>query len=265
LNGGPTAPRKPAIWLARAVLTATLLIAAAVSAAAASAASSASPGETGESAAGLSAPSRSQGATVARIVTPVFAHTSLSRPKGGQRLRVQTNWSGEPEYLLVLAGAVRGGREWVEVLLPDRPDGSTGWVPRDKVALGHTPWWVQVSTGAREVTVFRDGRRIRSFRAVVGAPATPTPHGLGAIYERDRQPDPHGFVGPWALPLTLLSHKLDHFEGGEGRVAIHGRDGASLLDPLGTARSHGCIRVSDAEVRWMAAHVPAGTPVRVTD
>jgi hypothetical protein len=212
----------------------------------------------------LSAPSRLQGATVARIVTPVFARTSLTRPRGGRRLTVQTNWSGEPEYLLVLADATRGGREWVEVLLPDRPDGSTGWVPREEVALGHTPWWVQVSTGSREVTVFRDGRQVRSFRAVVGAPATPTPHGLGAIYERDRQPDPHGFVGPWALPLTLLSDKLHHFEGGEGRVAIHGRDGASLLDPLGTAASHGCIRIPNGAVRWMAARVPAGTPVLVT-
>ena len=231
---------------------------------AAAAAAASSPGETGEAGAAVSAPSRAQGGTVARIVTPVLARTSLTRSLGGHRLQAQTNWSGQPQYLLVLADAVQGGREWVEVLLPTRPNGSTGWVPRDKVVLGHTPYWVQVSTGSREVNVFRNGRRIRGFRAVVGAPATPSPHGLGAIYERDLQPDPHGFVGPWALPLTLLSDKLHHFEGGEGRVAIHGRDGASLLDPLGSARSHGCIRIANAAVRWMAAHVPAGTPVRVT-
>jgi lipoprotein-anchoring transpeptidase ErfK/SrfK len=231
---------------------------------AAAAADTAPPGKTAEGAIAISAPSRSQGATVARIVTPVFARRSLTRPQGGHRLKAQTNWSGEAEYLLVLGGAVQGGREWVHVLLPTRPNGSTGWVPREKVVLGRSPYWVQVSTGSRQLTVFRDGRRIRGFRTVVGAPATPTPHGLGAIYERDRQPDPHGFVGPWVLALTLLSNKLHHFEGGEGRVGIHGRDGASLLDPLGSARSHGCIRVANAAVRWMAAHVPAGTPVRVS-
>jgi lipoprotein-anchoring transpeptidase ErfK/SrfK len=223
-----------------------------------------SPGETGESDTAVSAPSRAQGATVARIVAPILARTSLTRPRGGHRLEAQTNWSGQPEYLLVLAEAVRADRDWIKVLLPSRPDGSTGWVPRDKVVLGHTPYWVQVSTDSREVNVFRDGRRVRGFRAVVGAPATPTPHGLGAIYERNLQPDPHGFVGPWVLALTLLSNKLHHFEGGEGRIGIHGRDGASLLDPLGSARSHGCIRVANAAVRWMAAHVPPGTPVRVT-
>jgi len=222
-----------------------------------------SSGEPAEAGAAVSAPSRAQGATVARIVTPVLARTSLTRPHGGHRLQAQTGWSGQAQYLLVLAGAVQRDREWVKVLLPSRPNGSAGWVPRDKVVLDHTPYWVQVSTGSRQVTVFREGRRIRGFRAVVGAPATPTPHGLGAIYERDPQPDPHGFVGPWVLALTLLSDKLHHFEGGEGRVGIHGRDGASLLDPLGSARSHGCIRIANAAVRWMAAHVPAGTPVRV--
>jgi lipoprotein-anchoring transpeptidase ErfK/SrfK len=260
VNREPTAARGTGltlIWLAVAVAAALLLPAAGV-------AGASSPGEAAEGGAAVSAPSRSQGATVARIVTPVLARTSLIRPQGGHQLQAQTSWSGQPQYLLVLADAVQGGRDWVKILLPSRPDGSTGWVPRDKVVLGHTPYWVQVSTGSRQVTVFRDGRRIRGFRAVVGAPATPTPHGLGAIYERDRQPDPHGFVGPWVLALTLLSNKLDHFEGGEGRVGIHGRDGASLLDPLGSARSHGCIRIANAAVRWMAAHVPAGTPVRVT-
>jgi lipoprotein-anchoring transpeptidase ErfK/SrfK len=261
VNRGQTAPGRTGLtplWLAVAVLVALLLPAAAA------VADTSLPGETIEADAAVSAPSRALGATVARIVTPVFARRSLTRPDGGHRLQAQTSWSGQAEYLLVLAGAVQGGREWVKVLLPSRPDGSTGWVPRDKVVLGQTPYWVQVSTGSRQVTVFRDGRRLRSFRAVVGAPATPTPHGLGAVYERDPQPDPHGFVGPWVLALTLLSNKLHHFEGGEGRVGIHGRDGASLLDPLGSARSHGCIRIANAAVRWMAAHVPAGTPVRVT-
>jgi lipoprotein-anchoring transpeptidase ErfK/SrfK len=245
------------IWLAAAIAGSLLFVASA-------AAETSSSEKTTEVGVAVDAPSRAEGATVARVVAPVLARTSLTRPQGGHRLHAQTGWSGEPEYLLVLAASVQGGREWVKVLLPSRPDGSTGWVPRDKVVLGHTPDWIQVSTGSRRVTVFSGGRRIRAFRAVVGAPATPTPHGLGAVYERDRQPDPHGFVGPWVLALTLLSNKLHHFEGGEGRVGIHGRDGASLLDPLGSARSHGCIRVANAAVRWMAAHIPPGTPVRVT-
>ena len=109
----------------------------------------------------------------------------------------------------------------------------------------------------------RNGRRLRRFRAVVGKAATPTPDGLAAIYEKDPQPDPTGFLGPWALPLTILSNVLHNFGGGPGRVAIHGRDGASLLNPLGSAASHGCIRIDNGPVTWMAHHLPQGTPVKI--
>ena len=37
----------------------------------------------------------------------------------------------------------------------------------------------------------------------------------------------------------------------------------SLLDPLGSSRSHGCVRVDDSNVRWLARVLPLGTPVRI--
>jgi lipoprotein-anchoring transpeptidase ErfK/SrfK len=209
------------------------------------------------------APSRAKGSTVARIVAPTFARTRLSSPKRGRTLRTATAWSGQPQVLLVLDSATVDGRDWVKVLLPYRPNGSAGWVPRDRVALHRTRYWVSIHVRARRVTVYRNGKRVRRFRAVVGAPATPTPRGLAAIYERNRQPDPGAFLGPWALPLTSLSEVLESYGGGPGRVAIHGRAGASLRDPLGSARSHGCIRVNNDDVNWMAARVPVGTPVRI--
>jgi hypothetical protein len=209
------------------------------------------------------APSRVKGSTVARIVAPAFARTRLNSGKRGRRVSTATSWSGQPQVLLVLDAATVDGREWVKVLLADRPNGTSGWVRRDRVALRRTRYWVTVRVRSRRVTVYKNGRRVRSFRAVVGAPSTPTPLGLGAIYERNRQPDPGAFLGPWALSLTLLSNVLENYGGGPGRVAIHGRAGASLRDPLGSARSHGCIRVNNDDVRWMAARVPVGTPVHV--
>ncbi len=52
--------------------------------------------------------------------------------------------------------------------------------------------------------------------------------------------------------------------GGPGRIAIHGRGGASLLNPLGSAASHGCIRIDNGPVSWLATHVPQGAPVQIT-
>jgi lipoprotein-anchoring transpeptidase ErfK/SrfK len=212
----------------------------------------------------IAAPSRAKGATVARVVAPTFARARLTSGRRGWRVSTATAWSKQPQVLLVLDAATVDGRDWVKLLLANRPNGSAGWVPRDRVALDRTRYWVTIRVRARRVTVYRDGKRVRHFRAVVGAPGTPTPLGLAAIYERNRQPDPNAFLGPWALPLTSLSEVLESYGGGPGRTAIHGRAGASLQDPLGSARSHGCVRVNNDDIRWMADRVPVGTPVRVT-
>ena len=212
----------------------------------------------------IAAPSVGAGATTAGIVRGVEAR---SRPGGGRNVwhvGPQTSWSAEPQILMVLGSAMVDGQQWLRVLLPIRPDGTSGWIPRNNVDLMHTPYWVSVNTGARTVTVDENGRRLHRYRAVVGKPSTPTPDGLAAIYEKDAQSDPTAFLGPWALPLTILSNVLYNFGGGPGRVAIHGRDGASLLDPLGTAASHGCIRIDNGPVTWMAHHLPAGTPVQIS-
>ena len=204
-----------------------------------------------------------QPATTARVVVATAAR---SRPGGGRRIwRVATvtAWSAHAQTLLVVDRAVRGGREWLKVLLPVRPVGATGWIPREVAVLGRTRYRIGLRLGTRRLTVYRDGRPVRRFRAVIGAPGTPTPRGLAAIYERNRQPDPGGFLGPWSLALTAMSDVLESFGGGPGRVAIHGREGASLRDPLGSARSHGCIRIDSAAVTWLASHAPPGTPVRI--
>jgi L,D-transpeptidase catalytic domain len=72
-----------------------------------------------------------------------------------------------------------------------------------------------------------------------------------------------GSSRPRPLSLTSLSRVLRDYGGGPGRIAIHGRDGASLRNPLGTARSHGCIRVADRDVLWLARRIPPGTPVEI--
>lgn len=63
------------------------------------------------------------------------------------------------------------------------------------------------------------------------------------------------------LHLTAHSGVLDDYGGGPGRIAIHGRGGSSLLDPLGSAASHGCVRVDDAAIRFLARVLAPGVPV----
>jgi lipoprotein-anchoring transpeptidase ErfK/SrfK len=202
-------------------------------------------------------------AHLARVVVPTAAR---SRPGGGRvvaRLHTQAPWTGGPVQLLVLRRRDARGRRWLKVRLASRPNRAAGWIDADRVRVTRTPWRVVVHTRSRRVAVYRAGRLRRRFGAVVGHPSTPTPRGLFAIAEKARQPDPSGFLGPWALHLTAHSTVLDDYGGGAGRVALHGRSGASLADPLGTARSHGCVRIDNRHVAWLARKLPVGAPVLI--
>jgi lipoprotein-anchoring transpeptidase ErfK/SrfK len=203
-------------------------------------------------------------AWIARVVAPT---TARSAPGGGRavaRLATTARWNGGPVALLVLrARTDAAGARWLQVLLPQRPTGASGWIRDDRVRLRPTAWRVEVSRSRRELRLLRAGRTVLRTRVVVGARATPTPTGLFAVRERIPQPDPGGFYGPWVIQLTAFSHVLEHYDGGDGAIGLHGRDGPSLLDPLGSARSHGCVRVPDAVVRVLARRAAEGTPVQI--
>lgn len=204
-------------------------------------------------------------AWIARVVYPSVARAEAGGGKAIVRLGTRARWNGGPVGLLVLATARdENDRLWIRVRLPIRPNGASGWVLADMVQLTSTPYRIEISTAHRVVRLRRLGRIVRSFRAVVGMPRYPTPHGLFSIGERVPQPDPRGFLGPWALHLTAFSPTLLDFGGGPGTIGIHGRGGASLQDPLGSARSHGCIRIDNAGIRLLASVAREGTPVLIT-
>ena len=195
----------------------------------------------------------------------IVASTNVRERPGSQRVlwraTPQTR-SGNAMWLLVTGKRTTASGDWVRVQLPVRPNGASGWVRADHVFLAQTHWRIVVSTGGRTLTLLRDGTVVKRARVVVGAPATPTPRGRFALYDTVAQRDPNGFVGSWILHLTAFSDVLDDFGGGPGRIAIHGRGGSSLRTPLGSAASHGCIRVDNALVDLLA-RLPLGTPVDI--
>jgi lipoprotein-anchoring transpeptidase ErfK/SrfK len=124
-----------------------------------------------------------------------------------------------------------------------------------------TGWHLVVDPSRRAVAAYRGGRRLRTFRASVGKPSTPTPPGEFFVEESIalRATD----VGaPFALALSARSTVLQEFAGGPGQIAIHGR--ANIGGELGTAVSHGCIRLDTAAIRWLASHIGPGVPVTIT-
>lgn len=153
------------------------------------------------------------------------------------------------------------GISWVHVRLPGRPSGHTGWIPTDNTRSSSTRWYISVKLSTRRVSVFLDGRLQRRFRAVVGKPSTPTPQGRFFV-EEALALSARAAGGPFALATSSRSHVLQEFDGGPGQIALHGID--NLAGTLGTAASHGCIRLSTPAITWLARHIGAGVPVTVT-
>ena len=186
------------------------------------------------------------------------------RPGGATRARVSPAAAGA---LLVLdARHDREGRCWLQVRLPERPNRAKAWLDARRVTVRRTTWRIDVRLRARTVTLYRAGKLERRYRAVIGAPSTPTPQGLFALVDAYHN-DPGDFLGRWIVTLTAHSDVLQRYDGGNGRVALHGRGGASLLDPLGSAASHGCVRLSNDAiaglVRRIGLQALPGTPVRI--
>ena len=189
-----------------------------------------------------------------------------SKPGGSKAFtvaRMDTSWTGSTAVLLIARSATDStGRLWLKLMLPVRPNGSAGWILAEHAQIGTTSARVEISARARKLRLRRGGRIIFTTRVVVGKPSTPTPFGNFAIYERADSPKGSN-VGPFALHLTAFSDVLHSYDGGPGRIAIHGRSGSLLADPLGSARSHGCIRLKNSALQQLARFAKPGTPVSI--
>jgi lipoprotein-anchoring transpeptidase ErfK/SrfK len=189
----------------------------------------------------------------------------------GRRREATISWqrpiTGEATSLPVLAERTGAAGTWLDVRLPGRllpgaPNGRTGWIKAAHTRTWSIRWRIVVSLGQRVARVYNAGHLRRSFRVVVGAPSTPTP--TGHFFVEENVTEPSDFPGaPYALALSARSTVLTEFEGGPGQVALHGV-GGGLGGTLGSAESHGCVRLATPAITWLAARIYPGTPVTIT-
>jgi lipoprotein-anchoring transpeptidase ErfK/SrfK len=197
-----------------------------------------------------------------RLVTSHDARSALR--SHATTVRTVPAWrpiTGEQTVLPVVDHATTAdGVHWLRVMMPGRPNGAKAWIRRRGTEPTKTTWHLVVRTATRRVLVYRHGRLARSFAAVVGKPSTPTPRGHFFVEESVRMPS--GSAGaPYALASSARSDVLQEFEGGPGQIAIHGVQ--NLAGDPGTAVSHGCIRLADADIRWLAARISPGAPLTI--
>ncbi|MCW2955726.1 MAG: ErfK/YbiS/YcfS/YnhG family protein [Thermoleophilia bacterium] len=199
------------------------------------------------------------------VLGPHVVRSSITGPKVGNLLATRPITTTRTVLPVLGRGADANGTEWLRVRLPGRATGgkalpATGWISTTRTRRARTLLHIVVSTKDRRLTVRRAGRVVRSYRAIVGHPSTPTPKGSFFVEENVRLDATHPGA-PFALATSARSKVLHEFDGGPGQIAVHGR--SNVGGALGTAVSHGCIRLDDAAVTWLARYAAAGTPITI--
>lgn len=194
---------------------------------------------------------------------PARVATVRARPSRSARVvgrTVLTTEIGKPNVYLALAIARdAGGRRWLRIRLPGRPNGRTGWVLRGALGpLHRVETQLVVDRRSLRATLRRRGRAVYRVPIGIGAPATPTPSGRFWVREKLRfaaQP----LYGTHALGTSAYAPTLTEWPAG-GVVGLHGTDQPQLIPGR---PSHGCVRVRNDQMAKLWRLTPLGTPVLI--
>jgi L,D-transpeptidase catalytic domain len=189
------------------------------------------------------APIRYQPAPGARLITTTHLLTEDGFPEVYPALR---SWR-DPQ-----------GQSWIEVRIPMRPNGRTGWVRHSALGpLYRVRTMLIVDRPKLRATLYRRGEPVWSAPVGIGKPSTPTPAGRFWIREKFRTPG-GSLYGPVAFGSSDYS-VLSDWPGG-GVIGIHGTNEPSLIPGR---PSHGCIRLRNADARQLWRRMPVGTPLLI--
>jgi L,D-transpeptidase ErfK/SrfK len=127
------------------------------------------------------------------------------------------------------------------------------------------PLRLELNLSQRKVTLFRAGEVFKSYPVAVGRPGWETPTGTFKIETMYKNP-------VWINPFTgeaigggdgdnpLGRRWLGFHKNGKNWAGFHG---TNSLSSIGTAASHGCVRMFEKDVEELFTLVSVGTPVVV--
>jgi lipoprotein-anchoring transpeptidase ErfK/SrfK len=138
---------------------------------------------------------------------------------------------------------------------------------KPKVYKKDLPQIIIVDKSERQLTLYKGDKKRRSWGCAIGQPQFPTPEGRWTIINKRYMPTWTNPGSAWAAsmppyiapgysnPLGLRALDLD-----ASGIRIHG---TANVGSIGTAASHGCIRMANEEVVQLFPLVDVGTSVYV--
>jgi lipoprotein-anchoring transpeptidase ErfK/SrfK len=190
------------------------------------------------------------------VLHPDATRAVYTRPGGPAVAALPATELGSPTWVPV----VQSQPGWDRVLLPARPNRSTGWIYLGGGGLqsAYSSYEIQINLAIRRLTILDAGRSLGSWTVADGLAGTPTP--TGRTFLLASLAPPHPTYSPLILPLGTHSNTLSTYGGGPGTVGLHGWPDAAVF---GHASSHGCVRVPPAALRALS-RIPLGSPVMIT-
>lgn len=191
----------------------------------------------------------------------VVRSSPSSRARAVGRLRYLTGDEQAELYVVLASARLPSGLLWLQVEVPGRPNGRTGWVSRRALGSLHLiDGYLHVDERRLVATLYRKGKAIFSAPVGVGKSSTVTPTGHFYVMEKLRTLNAPAY-GPYALGTSAYAPTLSEWPGG-GVVGIHGTNEPQLIPGR---PSHGCIRMRDADVARLRKIIDVGTPIDITD
>jgi lipoprotein-anchoring transpeptidase ErfK/SrfK len=139
-------------------------------------------------------------------------------------------------------------------------------VTKQEVAAEY-PSYLTLDRGTFTLRLWQDLKLAKTYTVAVGQEGLETPEGLYEIQEKEENPSWHVPDSAWAGDLAgmvippgpddpIKARWMGIFEG----AGIHGTE---ELESLGTAASHGCVRMSIPDVEELYDLVEVGTPIYI--
>jgi hypothetical protein len=190
------------------------------------------------------------------VIHPATTRVIYARPGGPAVGTLPATELGSPTWVPV----IQSQPGWDRILLPTRPNRSTGWIYLGGGGLqtAYTPYQVNINLSSHRLTILDAGHSLGTWTVAVGAPGTPTPTGRTFVLASLVPAQPT--YTPLILPLGVHSNTLSTFGGGPGTVGLHGWPDSAVF---GHSVSHGCVRVPAAALRALS-RVPLGSAVMIT-
>ncbi len=165
--------------------------------------------------------------------------------------------------LLLFVGPVHHWRQMMQLSGQAHPAKPSSTQPTDSSPRARDTKLV-VHLGDRHVRVYRHGQEISRYPVAVGKSGWETPNGRFKIHQMRLHPQ-------WRHPITnqvvpagpnnpLGDRWIGFYEGEHMALGFHGTPQESLV---GTAVSHGCLRMRNRDIQTMYKQVGLGTVIEV--